>query len=69
MRINGKAFKSRREQLLISSYNLSKQAGVSPSVIKSIEDSGTPRPDSVRKVITALGLTLQEAYAKHLISD
>jgi DNA-binding phage protein len=69
MKINCDAFKKLRESKLLGVYNLAKQADVSPSIVKSLEEGGRPRLESIRKVIVALGLTVEEAYQKKLIED
>jgi predicted transcriptional regulator len=69
MKVNGAAFKKIRENRLLGPYNLAKRAGISPSIIKSIEQGGTPRLESIRKVLTALDLTVQDAYSMGLLED
>jgi DNA-binding phage protein len=69
MKVNGAAFRKMRESRLMGPYNLAKQAGISPSIIKSIETGGSPRLESIRKVLAALGLSVQEAYEQKLLED
>ena len=69
MRIDGEAFKKARMRQLLSSFGLAKQAGVSPNIIRNLELGKSPRLDSVRKVIMALGMTVEEALDKKLIEQ
>jgi DNA-binding phage protein len=46
---------------------LAKQAGVSTTIIRNLEMGKSPRLDSVRKVIAALGLTVQEALDRRMV--
>ncbi|MDR2442124.1 MAG: helix-turn-helix domain-containing protein [Deltaproteobacteria bacterium] len=67
MRVDGDAFKKARTKQLLSSFGLAKQAGVSPNIVRNIEMGKTPRADTVRKVISALGLTVEEALDRRMI--
>lgn len=69
MKINGEAFRKMRENLLLSQYHLAKLAGVTPNVVKSIEQGGLPRLQSIRKLLSVLNLTVQEAYQDKLLED
>jgi predicted transcriptional regulator len=69
MKVNGAAFKKMRENRLLGPYNLAKLAGISPSIIKSIEQGGSPRLESIRKVLAALDLTVQEAYQNKMLEE
>lgn len=69
MKVNGAEFRKMRENRLLGPYNLAKLAGISPSIIKSIEQGGTPRLESIRKVLTALDLTVQEAYQRKMLEE
>ncbi|MDR1050711.1 MAG: helix-turn-helix domain-containing protein [Deltaproteobacteria bacterium] len=68
MNVDGEAFKKARLKKLLSPLNLASEAGVSPNIIKNIEKGKTPRLDLIRKVILALGLTVEEALEKRMIS-
>ncbi|MDR1656595.1 MAG: helix-turn-helix domain-containing protein [Deltaproteobacteria bacterium] len=67
MKIDGEAFKKVRMQQLLSSFGLAKQAGVSPNIVRNIEMGKIPRADSIRKVVLALGLTVEEALDRRMI--
>jgi predicted transcriptional regulator len=69
MIINGEAFRKTREGQLLSANELGKKAEVSPAVVKNLELGKSRRLESIRKVITALGLTIDEARERRLISD
>ncbi|MDR2302875.1 MAG: helix-turn-helix domain-containing protein [Deltaproteobacteria bacterium] len=69
MKVNGAEFKKMRENRLLGPYNLAKLAGISPSIIKSIENGGSPRLESIRKVLAALDLTVEEAYQKRMLEE
>ncbi|MDR1657465.1 MAG: helix-turn-helix domain-containing protein [Deltaproteobacteria bacterium] len=69
MKVNGAAFKKARESLLLGTNHLAKVADLSPSCIKNLENGGNLRLGSIRKVIAALGLTIEDAYDKKLIED
>jgi transcriptional regulator with XRE-family HTH domain len=68
MKVNGDAFRELRLNKLMSKLNLASSSGVSPNIIKNIELGKTARPDLIRKVVLALGLSVEEAYEKNLIS-
>jgi predicted transcriptional regulator len=61
MKINGKAFKDARESLMMSVTEVAKKALVSGAVIRKLEDSQPARPELVRRVIEALGKSVDEA--------
>ncbi|MDR1085602.1 MAG: helix-turn-helix domain-containing protein [Deltaproteobacteria bacterium] len=67
MKINGEAFQKARENQLLSTIGLAKMADVSPNVIRSLEQGNNIRPESIRKIIEALGLTIEDAQKKGLI--
>jgi predicted transcriptional regulator len=69
MKIDGEAFKKARMRQLLSSFGLAKQAGVSPNIVRNLELGKPPRLDSVRKVILALGLTIEEAVDSRMIEQ
>ena len=67
MKVDGDAFKQARMKQLLSSFGLAKQAGVSPNIVRNLESGKIPRLDSMRKVIVALGLTVEEALEHQMI--
>jgi predicted transcriptional regulator len=67
MKINGPAFKKCREHQLLSVTELAKKSEVSPSVVNNIELSKPSRLESLRRVISGLGLTVDEARAQKFI--
>ncbi|MDR2300564.1 MAG: helix-turn-helix domain-containing protein [Deltaproteobacteria bacterium] len=67
MIINGEAFREARLNKLMSKLNLASSSGVSPNIIKNIELGKSARPDLVRKVVLALGLTVEEAFDKKMV--
>ncbi|MDR1546830.1 MAG: helix-turn-helix transcriptional regulator [Deltaproteobacteria bacterium] len=69
MIINGPAFKKARESRLLSITELGKKAEVSATVIKNLELGKARRLESIRKVIAAFELTIDEARAQRLIAD
>jgi predicted transcriptional regulator len=69
MKVNGDAFKKARMKQLLSSFGLAKQAGVSPNIVRNIESGKIPRLDSMRKVIVALGMTVEEALEYRMIQQ
>jgi DNA-binding XRE family transcriptional regulator len=54
------SLKTIREQRLLSKAELARQAGVSPLTIDRIERGGPCRPETLRKIILALGYTLAD---------
>ncbi|MDR0354953.1 MAG: helix-turn-helix domain-containing protein [Deltaproteobacteria bacterium] len=69
MRVNAEAFRRARENQLISVLGLAKKAEVSGKVIRNLELGKTTRLESIRKIISALGFTLEEAREKRLVED
>jgi DNA-binding XRE family transcriptional regulator len=67
MKINGEAFKLARERRLYGAQHLAKVAEVSPGCVKVLESGGVPRLETLRKIINALGMTIEEAYEKKFI--
>ena len=49
-----------REQLLMSKAELARKAGVSPLTIDRIENGKSCRMETMRKIILALGYTLED---------
>lgn len=49
-----------RERLLMSKAELARKAGVSPLTIDRIEKGKSSRLDTMRKILVALGLSLNE---------
>ena len=52
--------KTIREQRLMSKAELAREAGVSPLTIDRIERGQPCRPETLRKIILALGYTLDD---------
>jgi transcriptional regulator with XRE-family HTH domain len=52
--------KNIREQMLLSKAELARKAGVSPMTIDRIENGEKARMETMRKIILALGFTLEE---------
>jgi predicted transcriptional regulator len=69
MKVDGDAFKQARMKQLLSSFGLAKQAGVSPNIVRNLELGKIPRLDSMRKVIVALGMTVEEALEHRMIQQ
>jgi predicted transcriptional regulator len=69
MKVNADAFRRTRENQLISVLGLAKKAEVSGKVIRNLELGKTTRLESIRKIIHALGYTLEEAREKRLVED
>ncbi|MDR1109860.1 MAG: helix-turn-helix domain-containing protein [Deltaproteobacteria bacterium] len=69
MRVNAEAFRRARENQLISVLGLAKKAEVSGKVIRNLELGKTTRLESIRKIINALGYTLEEAREKRLVEE
>ena len=67
MKVNPAQFVKAREDQLLSVLTLANKAELSVKVIKHLEEGKPVRLVSIRKVITALGLTLDEALEKKLI--
>ncbi|MDR2456272.1 MAG: helix-turn-helix domain-containing protein [Deltaproteobacteria bacterium] len=69
MKINTSAFKKARESRLLGIHHLAKSADVSPGCVKGLENGTSPRLDTLRKIIAALGMTVEEAYEKKFIEE
>ena len=54
------SLKTLREQRLMSKAELARVAGVSPLTIERIERGCACRPETLRKIILALGYTLSD---------
>jgi predicted transcriptional regulator len=67
MKIDGDAFRKARIKQLLSPFGLAKQAGVSPNIVRNLELGKSPRVESVRKVILALGMTVEEARDRRMV--
>ncbi|MDR2302574.1 MAG: helix-turn-helix domain-containing protein [Deltaproteobacteria bacterium] len=52
--------KNIREQMLLSKAELARKAGVSPMTIDRIENGEKARMETMRKIILALGFSLDE---------
>jgi transcriptional regulator with XRE-family HTH domain len=52
--------KAIREQLLLSKAELARKAGVSPMTIDRIENGEKARMETMRKIILALGYSLED---------
>lgn len=62
----GQFLRQRREELGLSSRQLSKQTGVNDVTIARIErgEFAAPRPDKLAKIAEALGLSLADVFAR-----
>jgi predicted transcriptional regulator len=69
MRVNAEAFKKARESRLLGIHHLAKSADVSPGCVKGLESGSRPRLDTLRKIIAALGMTVEEAYERRFIEE
>jgi predicted transcriptional regulator len=69
MKVNPEAFRKARENQLVSVLGLAKKAEVSGKVIRNLELGKTIRLESIRKIIQALGYTIEEAREKRLVED
>jgi DNA-binding XRE family transcriptional regulator len=54
------SFKEIREKQMISVAELARKAGVSTQTITRIESGGTCRMDTMRKIILALGYSVED---------
>jgi DNA-binding XRE family transcriptional regulator len=52
--------KNIREQMLLSKAELARKAGVSPMTIDRIENGEKARMETMRKIILALGFSLED---------
>lgn len=69
MKINGEAFRKAREARLLGTHHLAKAADVSPGCIQGLESAGRARLSTLRKIIAALGMSIQEAYDRKFLED
>jgi predicted transcriptional regulator len=69
MKVNPEAFRKARENQLVSVLGLAKKAEVSGKVIRNLELGKTIRLESIRKIIQALGYTIEEARERRLVED
>ena len=60
MKLARNSLKVIREQLLMSKAELARKAGVSPLTIDRIENGKSCRMETMRKIILALGYTLED---------
>jgi DNA-binding XRE family transcriptional regulator len=60
VKVGTNSLKRIREQLLMSKAELARKAGVSPLTIDRIESGKSCRMETKRKIILALGYTLDE---------
>jgi transcriptional regulator with XRE-family HTH domain len=67
MKINGTAFVKARESHLLGVLELANKADVTFKTLSRIEKGQSVKLVSLRKVIKALGLTVDEALAKRMI--
>ena len=67
MKINGPAFSRAREELLLGIAELANKADVTYKTLVRVERSQSVKVVSLRKIIRALGLTIQDAIAKRMI--
>jgi predicted transcriptional regulator len=67
MKINGPAFTKARQDLLLGLVELSNKAEVTFKTLLRVERSQSVKLVSLRKIIEALGLTIEEALSKKMI--
>jgi predicted transcriptional regulator len=67
MKINGPAFTRSREELLLGIAELANKADVTYKTLVRVERGLSVKVVSLRKIIRALGLTIQDAIAKRMI--
>lgn len=67
MKINGPAFVKARESHLLGVLELANKADVTFKTLSRVEKGQSVKLVSLRKVIKALGLTIEEAIAKRMI--
>ena len=67
MKINGLGFSRAREELLLGIAELANKADVTYKTLVRVEHSHSVKVVSLRKIIRALGLTIQDAIAKKMI--
>jgi DNA-binding XRE family transcriptional regulator len=67
MKINGHAFARAREGLLFGIAELANKADVTYKTLVRVERSQSVKVISLRKIIRALGMTIQDAINKRLI--
>ncbi|MDR2386430.1 MAG: helix-turn-helix domain-containing protein [Deltaproteobacteria bacterium] len=67
MIINGPAFKELRESQMMSKFFLAKASGVSPTVINRLELSKFISPELMRRVLSVLNITPEEAFSKKML--
>ncbi|MDR1052005.1 MAG: helix-turn-helix domain-containing protein [Deltaproteobacteria bacterium] len=67
MKINGSAFVKAREAHLLGVLELANKADVTFKTLSRVEKGQSVKLVSIRKIIKALGLTIEEALAKRMI--
>jgi transcriptional regulator with XRE-family HTH domain len=67
MKINGSAFVKARESHLLGVLELANKADVTFKTLSRVEKGQSVKLVSLRKVISALGLTIEEALAQRMI--
>jgi predicted transcriptional regulator len=67
MKIDGNAFVKARESHLLGVLELANKADVTFKTLSRVEKGQSVKLVSLRKVIKALGLTIEEAVAKRMI--
>ncbi|MDR2367921.1 MAG: helix-turn-helix domain-containing protein [Deltaproteobacteria bacterium] len=67
MKINGSSFVKARESHLLGVLELANKADVTFKTLSRVEKGQSVKLVSLRKVIKALGLTIEEAMAKRMI--
>lgn len=67
MKINGPGFSRAREELLLGVAELANKADVTYKTLLRVEQGGNVKVVSLRKIIRALGLTIQDAIARKMI--
>jgi transcriptional regulator with XRE-family HTH domain len=67
MKINGSAFMKARESHLLGVLELANKADVTFKTLSRIEKGQSVKLVSLRKVLKALGISIEEALAKRMI--
>ena len=67
MKINGPAFVKARESHLLGVLELANKAAVTFKTLSRVEKGQSVKQVSLRKVIKAFGLTIDEAFAKRMV--
>ncbi|MDR3203360.1 MAG: hypothetical protein LBV23_01255 [Deltaproteobacteria bacterium] len=67
MKINGELFRKARESRLLNISELSNQSDIAFKTLVRVERSQPVKYFTLKKIISALGLTIEEAIAKRMV--